>query len=425
MYTERNFYEIDLVTDYEYRIREAIDLGYITMPDGTHLDLTKPSSIEYLGNIIQYNSDSPNRRFFGYFIWLSKLLLSGKTFDIQTYNYDVKFLPSVLEHFETTLRDPIFWQLYKRVINFYWQFNDQLPYYKKSEIMFDGVKITSVDIGKLVTYFDKFDSDITNAVNVEYLGLKNEKVSDLYKFGKVSHYNGEDFVVKARQWRLNHLPFTFNLNVYSDRAVKSVVRVFLGPKYDEFNRVFDINVNRENWVLLDLFTYDLTVGNNVITRDSTEFTWFSKDYTTYFDLYKTTMLATAEKTKWDITDTTEGRYGFPDRLMLPKGKKGGMPFQFYFIVSPYIAPTDEYYIDNLPMGYPFDRKIDETVWYTPNMYYYDVNIFHKKEIDVNTVHTTNYWWDSVNGTFIYAGNPQCEIQRTCCFFNLIEKLVCS
>jgi hypothetical protein len=391
-YTERNYYDVDLVKDYERRIFDAIDLGFVIMPDGTHYDLTKPESIEILGNMIQFNTDSPNRRFFGYFIWMSKLLLGGSFTTRYTTKYDFKVLPSVLEHYETTLRDPVFWQLYKRIIKFYWHFKDTLPYYKKSELMFDGVKITSVDMGKLVTYFDKFDADITNAVDVEVLDKKItiDKVSDLYRFGKVSHYGGEDFVVKARQWRLNHMPFTFNLHVYSDRVVKSVVRVYLGPKYNEFGRVYDINENRENFVLLDLFKYDLIVGDNVISRDSSEFTWYVKDTTTYFDLYKNTMMFNDKKSKWDVSDYTEGRFGFPDRLMLPKGKKGGMPFQFYFIITPYTPSTDGYYVDNLPFGYPFDRKIDETYWYTPNMYYYDVNIFHKKEVEVNTIHTTNY-----------------------------------
>jgi len=346
-----------------------------------------------LGNLVQWNDDSVNKRFYGYFIWMSKMLLGGSTTDLHTYKYDYKVLPSVLEHYETTLRDPVFWQLYKRIIKFYWQFKDTLPYYKKTEIMFDGVKIQSVEMDKLVTYFDKFDSDITNAVDVEVFDRKTitiEKQTDLFKFGKVSHYNGEDFVVKARQWRLNHLPFTFKLHVYSDRLVKSVVRVYLGPKYDEFGHVYDINENRENWVLLDLFKYDLVVGDNLITRDSNDYTWYVKDTTTYFDLYKTTMLVNEGKSKWELTDYTEGRFGIPDRLMLPKGKKGGMPFQFFFMVTPYMPSTDSYYIDALPFGYPFDRKIDETYWFTPNMYYYDVNIFHKKEIDVNTVHSVNY-----------------------------------
>lgn len=324
---------------------------------------------------------------------MSKLLLSGSVSELHTFRYGYKVLPSVLEHYETTLRDPVFWQLYKRIIKFYWQFKNTLPYYKKSEIIFDGVKIQSVDIGKLVTYFDKFDSDITNAVDVEVYNEKTfaiSKSSDLFRFGKIAHYNGEDFVVKARQWRLNHQPFTFTLHVYSDHVVKSVVRVYLGPKYDEFGNVYNVNENRENWVLLDLFQYNLVAGENVITRDSNDFTWYVKDTTSYFELYKTTMLFNEGKSKWDVTDYTEPRFGFPDRLMLPRGKKGGMPFQFYFIVTPYTPSTDSYYVDNLPFGYPFDRRIDETNWYTPNMYYYDVNIFHKKEIEVNTVPPTNY-----------------------------------
>lgn len=35
------------------------------------------------------------------------------------------------------------------------------------------------------------------------------------------------------------------------------------------------------------------------------------------------------------------------------------------------------------MGYPFDRRIDESNWMTPNMHYVDVNIFHKTETDIN------------------------------------------
>lgn len=80
-----------------------------------------------------------------------------------------------------------------------------------------------------------------------------------------------------------------------------------------------------------------------------------------------------------------------------------MMFQFFFIVAPYQPPQIEQfsgfdktlscgvgsgarYVDSLPFGYPFDRPIDEKYWLTPNMYYYDVNIFHKKEMDINTAH---------------------------------------
>uniref|UniRef100_A0A1B0D916 Uncharacterized protein n=1 Tax=Phlebotomus papatasi TaxID=29031 RepID=A0A1B0D916_PHLPP len=332
-----------------------------------------------------------------YVVRFAKMLL-GSTVDYFGH-YDV--VPSVLEQYETAMRDPLFYQLYKKIIKFYWQFKDKLPSYTVDEINFPGVKVENVEVDKLVTYFDKFDADITNAVDVEVYDEKMP-MSEMKKFGKMAHYQGEDFVIKARQTRLNHLPFTVKLTVQSDKAVKSVVRVYLGPKVDEFGVVYDVNENRENFVLLDVFPYDLVVGKNVIVRDSMYFSQFVKDRTTYFELYKWVMTAYSGETKFPL-DMTEAHNGFPSRLMLPKGKKGGMPFQFYFIVSPYHPPSvPQYtgydhtitagvgsgarYVDSLPFGYPFDRKINEYVWYTPNMYYQDVLIFHKKEADVNTVY---------------------------------------
>jgi len=261
------------------------------------------------------------------------------------------------------------------------------------------VRIESVDVDKLVTFFDTHDSDITNAVNVETV---HEKKTELLKFGRVSHYEGEDIYILARQYRLNHKPFTFKLNVVSDKAVPSVVRVFIGPKYDEHGRVFDLNTNRKHFVVLDTFKYDLVSGNNVITRNSQDFTYYVKDRTTYYDLYKSVMQAYNGQTVFTL-DMTEAHNGFPSRLMLPKGTVGGMPFQFFFIVTPYHAPSVEQYstfdhhitagvgsgaryVDTLPFNYPFDRSIDRTVWYTPNMFYYDVNIFHTTESDLNAVH---------------------------------------
>lgn len=398
-YNEYNYYDVKMVDDYERRIRDAISHGFIVMPDGKHVDLTKPESVEYLGNLIEGNGDSVNNRFYGYFSVLAKTLL-GSSF--HNDEYDNSYIPGVLEHFETAMRDPMFYQLYKRVIRWYWEFKEQLPTYTRNQIEFTGVKVESVEMDKLVTYFDKHDADITNAVDIEYFNVEEYKqASDFQKFGKIAHYNGEELVVKARQTRLNHLPFTFKLTVDSAKAVPSVVRVYMAPKYDQYGFNFTLNENRENFFLLDRFKYDLVAGKNVIVRASQDYTWYIHDRTSYYDLYKWVMTASKGETKFTL-DMTEAHSGLPNRLMLPKGKKGGMPFQFFFIVSPYHAPAVEQftgfnpiinsgvgsgakYVDSLPFGYPFDRKIDPTVWYTDNMFYYDVNIFHKKENDINSV----------------------------------------
>lgn len=397
LYTDYNYHYVEEVYDYERRVRDAIDVGYIVLPDGSHVDLTKPESIEYLGNLIQANPDSVNTRYYKFIAYFASTLFYNKADHFQYH----KVIPGVLEQFETSLRDPMFAQIYKRIINFYYQFKDHLPSYTYDEVNFPGFKVESVEMDKLVTYFDKFDSDITNAVDVEVYDEKFTKPTEMKKFGKIAHYQGEDFVIKARQYRLNHMPFTYKVNVNAETATPGVVRVYLGPKYDSYGHVYGVNENRENFFLVDVFKYDFIVGKNVITRDSQQFPFFVKDRTTFFDLYKYVMSAYNGESKFPL-DQTESHCAMPARLMLPKGKKGGMPFQFYFIVSPYHAPStpqfegyDEIlscgigsgakYLDSLPFGYPFDRKINERTWFTPNMYYYDVNIYHK-DTEVNAIH---------------------------------------
>jgi hypothetical protein len=405
VYHERNFYEVELVEDYEYRIRTAIDHGFVLLPDGTHLDLTKPESIEYLGNFFQANPDSKFPRYFGHLAWFAKWLLgtSARHTEYHHGNFHAShhYIPSVLEHYETAMRDPVFYQLYKRFLKYYYQFQDHLPYYKHEDLEFKGVKIDSVEIDKLVTYFDKFDSDITNVVDIEMFEDKTH-MSPLHKFGRFAHYNGYDVLIKARQWRLNHLPFTFKLHVHSDKVQKAIVKVFIGPKYDSFGHVYDVEENRENFYELDHFFVELVEGKNDIVRNSEDFSWFVKDRTTFYELYKQLMLSIKGDVKFPL-DMTEAHCGLPMRLMLPKGKKGGMPFQFFFMVMPYYAPKVERftgfdstmscgvgsgarYLDTLPFGFPFNRHIDEHHWYTDNMYYYDVNIFHKRETEINAAH---------------------------------------
>lgn len=296
-------------------------------------------------------------------------------------------------HPETTLRDPAYWMFMKRVFSFYYKYTTLMSPYNYHDIGFEGVRIESVETDKLLTYFQYFDSDISNAVDIEH--YIPERVSELRQFGRLSHYNGDDFIIKARQWRLNHAPFKVSINVVSTIAKPSVVRIYLGPKYDEYGNKITLNDNRFNFVLLDVFKYDLTTGSNLITRESRNFFMNVQDRTTYYELYKWIMLASANQKPWPM-DNSEAHNGFPNRLLLPMGKKGGQLYQLFVHISPYYAPTLPQYstfdsvistgigsgsrfVDALPLGYPLDRPIDPYYWYTSNMYYYDVNIYHKAE----------------------------------------------
>jgi Hemocyanin, copper containing domain/Hemocyanin, ig-like domain len=309
IYTEENYELIQEVEDYERRIRDAIDRGFIYTKTGERLDITKPEAIEYLGNLIQSNPDSPNNRYYGCLERISRILLGASIEHVE----DHKVIPSVLEQFETSLRDPVFYQLYKRIIGLYSQFKETLPEYTREELDFPGLKIEGMKMDKLITYFDRFYADITNAVDIE---VYDEKLpgTEMKKFGRIAHYQGEDFIIKARSTRLNTLPFTYKLTVNTDKAVKGVVRTFLGPKYDSFGSIYHLNDNRENFVLLDHFVYEFTSGKNEISRNSNDFMFFEKDSTTFFDLYKQVMTAFNGGEKFQLRS-----------------------FQFYTIVTPYKA----------------------------------------------------------------------------------------
>lgn len=393
LYTEYNYYEVDIVTAYERRIIDAIDLGYFTLYDGTKYDLTKPEYVDYLGQFIQGMSDVEDRRFYGYLEYFAKMLLGTST----TTTMYQKTIPSVLEHFETAMRDPVFYQLYKRIINYYWTFKSHLPSYTSDDLFFDGVKIESVVVDKLVTFFDVSYADITNVVDIEKYDDTYTK-TNMYTFGRKASYTGKDFVIKAKQYRLNHKPFNVRLNVVSNKVQKAVVKMFLGPKYDEFGYEYtNINENRENFVELEHFVVDLVSGINTIDRSCKQFNRFIRDQTTYFNLYKEVMTSLTFDDKFAY-DKYETYCGFPWRLMLPKGTKGGMEFKMFFIVVPQVYTNTkttimrddpmfrcldyDRYVDYRAYGFPLDRKINELYWYTPNMYYYDTVIYHEDTVDM-------------------------------------------
>jgi len=291
-----------------------------------------------------------------------------------------------LEHFETSLRDPVFYMLYKRIVRFYFDFKDHLKPYTKDELVFQGVKIDEVVVGKLVTYFEHYDTDISNAIDVKNYN-KMDTTGEVHREFKDTTWK---WVVKARQMRLNHEPMTFSLDVTSDKDQKVVIRTFLAPKYDEFGYLFTLKDNRENMVKLDKFVYELKVGKNEIKRFSRDFYYTIPDGTTYLELYKRVMTTTDDvKFGFGLKD----KYcGFPDRLLLPKGKVGGLQMRLFFVITPFTGTYDKVTekvrcgkhdtktMDDLPYGYPFDRKIKhETAFHVENMFMKDVIIFHRND----------------------------------------------
>lgn len=384
-YNDDTYYSIEMLEGLESRIRMAIDQRFYMLPNGTTIDLSQPEAVEMFADLYKYTPYRNDSKVFGLLEVLGRTLLGTA---IDNYSTD-DYLPSVLEHFETSLRDPAFYQLYGRLIRYYLQWKTKLEPYTVADINFAGVEIESVDLDRLTTFFETFDSDITNAVDME--APANEKPKGpLIRFGKKAATKaGDDLVIKARQQRLNHVPFDLKMIVSSTKTQRATVQVFLGPKFDETGNDIDVNDNRENFYELDKYVVELKAGRNYIVRNSAQFALYSKDHTPFYELYKAVMTSSTNGTKLP-SDFDGATCGFPRRLMLPKGKRMGMAVQLFVIVSEYRAASTwvirkDWFsstncrrdIDARPLGYPLDRYINENVWYTPNMKYIETAIYHK------------------------------------------------
>lgn len=330
------------IVDWELRIKQMIDHGMITIGDTT-ISIKDNEFINKLGLILLGNVKE--HRFYRYLIVFYHMLAGGRG----TVKMDPYFLaPSVLEHFETCLRDPVFWQLYKKIIRYWLQYKDILPHYTVKDL-YVPVKVENVIVSPLKTYFEYDEIDATNFVDIDLLEKEHK------------------FLFKIRQPRLNYEPFDVTVNVDVETAGEYTVRFFLGPKV--LNR-YELNDQRHHFFELDHFVYDFKMGKNTIVRKSREFLYFFKD------LVK---LGGGEYLS---------QYGFPMNLLLPKGKTGGMPFTFYVVVH----KTDY----KQQLGFPFDRKINYLDFFVPNMYFKDVIIHQYTDMDIHSdIPLNNVYYNKV------------------------------
>lgn len=183
-----------------------------------------------------------------------------------------------------------------------------------------------------------------------------------------------------RQPRLNHKPFTVTVDVKSDVAADAVFKIFMGPKYNGEGYPITLEDNWMNFVELDWFVHKLTAGQNKIERSSTDFLFYKEDSVPMIEVIK---LIREGKVPTDMSSEADF---MPSRLMLPKGTKGGFPYQFFVIVYPFHGvenvsePIANFIVDNKPFGYPFDRPVEEAYFLQPNMFFKDVSVYHDDEV---------------------------------------------
>lgn len=99
---------------------DAIDSGYLIDEYGKKIDIYTPEGLNMLGNVIEGNSDSINMKFYGMYDALGRDIL-GFNLDFQNKN---NLIPSALQSYSTSMRDPAFYMFYKKILNYFLRYVD-------------------------------------------------------------------------------------------------------------------------------------------------------------------------------------------------------------------------------------------------------------------------------------------------------------
>ncbi|XP_023936946.1 arylphorin subunit beta [Bicyclus anynana] len=354
--------ELQLLDTYEKTFIQYLEQGHFKAFN-QDVDFRNSKSVNFVGNFWQANADWQGkvgrRDNHNSYEVTARRILGAAPEPVDKYT----FVPTALDFYQTSLRDPAFYQLYSKVLKYFIEYKKFLTPYTQDTLHYVGVKINDVKVDKLITYFEYYDFDVSN--NVFY-------TQEEFKSGNMPTYS-------VRQPRINHKKFDIEFDVKSDVEGDAVVKVFFGPKYDSKGYPIPLENNWQNFVEFDWFVQKLTKGQNKFKRSSNDFFFYKEDSAPTYEIQK---LLQDGKVPADMSIESGA---FPKRLLLPKGHKGGFPYQMFVMIYPFTAAEKKYdsikafVWDNKPLGYPFDRPVHEVYFKQPNMFFEDVEVYHEGE----------------------------------------------
>ncbi|XP_055713297.1 hexamerin-like [Phlebotomus papatasi] len=370
---EERFYEdvkMDLIRE-EHGLSTIIEMGGFWHPGTGKLDFKRPGGYNFLGSKMEGNTDNKSN-FPKFWPLLLQVVAGPRRYRTRTDPMDFS---NVFDHHETQLRDPAYFQCIQRLVKLIKRHQDLLPPYDFEAKFID---VVDAKVSDLRTRFQKRSVDISNAVAME----ESQEINDSEEW-----LRDEDVRFKVNLKVLTHIPFYYDLKVHTDNPTDAVVRVFLGPDDAGAERVdlYNWDENRENFFQIDYYPVKLQRGENKITRKSTSFTGFGSGFKSFEEM---SQMLNDE----DFEVSSKNAFcAFPERLILPRSSIYGKDFVFYFVVTPTdediseIKPTRFCDIgkapkkaDTWPMGFPFDRKIDNENFLVKNSLAKRVTIYHEE-----------------------------------------------
>ncbi|RVE54708.1 hypothetical protein evm_000475 [Chilo suppressalis] len=332
----------------DLEIKESIHRGAYT-ENGTIVVLTEDNYMNLLARLVRSQMNN---------IKNAKITRSVYSYRTSGYLID-KYnpAPSILHHPQTTLREPIYWYLIKKDLDYFALYANNTEPYDLTKYERNDFTISNIET-------------ITVSTNFQYYLI------NLYKSmegDKPLHVAMTMPYVYARQRRINHEPFTLKFTIESKLQKDVTIRLFLGPSCS-INHCWDLYYK---FFQLDCYRHNVKVGTNIIT-------WTTESSSKYYSDHNFNKTVSYEQLEenYDI-------FKFPESLVIPKGRKEGLNFTIFIMIddedvnndfvdsSLYMQVTGS--ISNKPLGFPFHRQADkDTVNDNAlNYRFYNISVFHK------------------------------------------------
>ncbi|XP_053676143.1 phenoloxidase 8 [Anopheles nili] len=354
------------------RIHEAIDQGFVLDTAGNRIPLDEQRGIDILGDVVEASSLTPNRQLYG------SLHNMGHNVISYVHDPDYRYLEDygVMGDVTTAMRDPIFYRWHGMIDGVFRRHKELLTPYTAAQLGNPGVTVNSV------------------GVQLSKAGAPANVLLTFWQRSQVDLAAGLDFGpqgnVFASFTHLQHAPFSFRVEVNNESGAmrQGTLRIWIAPKVDERGTPLSFREQRLYFVEMDTSTVTLNPGVNTIMRRS--------DQSSVTIPYERTFRAIGSKSvPTDASALAQFRFcgcGWPQHMLVPKGSTEGVQFDLFAMVTDYAddsvtqdldpnAPCndahsfcglrDKKYPDRRAMGYPFDRRTEDTVrtladFVTPN-----------------------------------------------------------
>ncbi|XP_022208252.2 larval serum protein 1 gamma chain [Drosophila obscura] len=273
-------------------------------------------------------------------------------FDLTQLQTESASEPQLLLDLRTSLRSPDFYYYAERLLRSYRWYRQALQPTLKSSVRPTDLRIDAMEITPLITYDEPVDVDLSNLLHARHF-----------------NYDGHfmwPFTLQQRQYRLQQEPFSFSLQVTSNKTQSIIIRLFLTTAENGSG-----SVNREPFYQLDSFLTVLYEGVNRITRDSRQISGLIGDHISLTELHQYVRLAEQEDFDFPLNISTPN-CGFPRRLILPRGgRQKPLRLRLLIVATVYdfkARQANELNCDfskgvsrwdELPLGYPFERYLEQ------------------------------------------------------------------